>query len=155
MDPSKLFESLSSFFASSLTQKASQPLRAGVELSIIVNNELNFALVRNAHCLSVENREAFKPDITFYLGESVPSLLSDFHSEKTGELGLFILRLMTEKDESKKIKAKVHINGFQMFRNGYFSILALGGAPVMSFLAKKGLGSFSTIKHAISELRSE
>lgn len=148
------FHNLQAFFSKAICQKAAGPLRNDLELAIDVGSLSTFALSKKNNSLVLEDRHPKTPDISFFLGEEVPQLLNDFAFEDFSEIGIFILQLMLEKEPSKKVKAKVHIPPLKMVRNGYFGILALGGAPLMGFLAKKGLGSFSQIKNALSHLRS-
>lgn len=148
------FVQLNDFFNRELCQKASEPLQEEREIAIVVGTDSRFTLSKKANGLCLENRPAQNPDISFFLGEEVPTLLREFVAEDFSQMGLFIFQLMMEKELNKKIKVKVHLHPLNIVRHGYFGILALGGKPVMGFLAKKGLDSFSQIKNVISHLRS-
>ena len=60
---------------------------------------------------------------------------------------------MAHKDQEFRVLAKVHIGPFKLLRNGYFSILPLGGATVMKYLGAKGFGNIGKIKDAIARMR--
>jgi len=154
VDCAKHFEHLDSFFKKDICQKASRPLKNGVELSLIVQPGSQITLVKTKETLLLENRPALNPDITFSLGEEIPELLNHFSSNDLGQAGVFILKFMTEKEPARRINVKVHVHPLKMIRNGYFGVLALGGSPMMAALAQKGLGSFSQIKNVLSQLRS-
>ncbi|MFM8268751.1 MAG: hypothetical protein ACKN9V_01065 [Pseudomonadota bacterium] len=148
------FYALRSFFERPVCQRAADPLKDGAELAIQVGTESPFSLSKHQGQLSLNPTPPTSPDITFLLGAEIPSLMSQLTSNEMAELGISIFNWMLEKDQNKRISARVHIDSFSILRKGYLGVLAQGGIPVMQYLATKGMGNLSKIKEVLSKLRS-
>lgn len=146
------FASLKAFFDRAVAQKATGPLRNGVQISLDVDGR-KLSLVKEHGRAEIRDVPAVKPDMSFTVPSAAVAELVASTTEDIGEIGVSILKLMASEDEKKKVRAKVHIGGFALLTNGYLGVLPLGGATVMKFLATKGMGGLSKIKDGISKLR--
>ena len=147
------FSQLKEFFDRDVCQRATKPLRDGIQISIQVQNEETLTLSKNHGRTTILTETAAKPDMTFFLGKkAIPELVAT-QSEDIGEIGVAILKLMAQSNPDYKIKAKVHIGLFDLLRNGYLGVLPLGGGTVAKFLASKGFNGIGKIKEGISHLR--
>jgi len=153
MNAESSFYQLRSFFEKPVCQKAAEPLKDGAELAIQVGNETPFSLFKQRGQLALHPTAPTSPDMTFVLGGQIPTLLNQLGSNEIAEMGISIFNWMLEKDENKRISAKVHVDSFSILRKGYFGVLAQGGLPVMQYLATKGLGNLGKLKNALGKLR--
>lgn len=154
MNPLSDFEKLQLFFERSICQQTATHLKDGVEICLELKNSPPFLLKKTGNKLELLKASCHQPDMTFFLGKEIPSLLSAIPSETPSEIGISLLDMVLSNKEDGKIRLKIHIDSFAMIRKGYFRILASGGTPLMNYLGKFGLGSFSQIKTIISQLRS-
>jgi hypothetical protein len=152
-DSQVYFQQLRDFFARDVCQRATHPLRDGIQIAVVVGGE-PMMLVKAGGRITTENQAARKPDMTFQVPPRALQELVATQSEEIGEIGIAILKLMAHADADMRIGAKVHIGLFDLLRNGYLGVLPLGGAPVMKFLASKGFTGVGKIKDAISRLRT-
>ena len=133
--------------------KGTAPLRDGIEIALILADGTKATISRRAGTTHVTAGAPPRPDMTFTLGaKSVEPLLA-IQSDDVGEIGVEILKLLAHEDPDYRLKAKVHIGPFDLFRHGYLNVLPLGGPTVMKFLASKGFTGLGKIKDAISSLR--
>lgn len=154
MSPSPSHAALISFFEKPVCVKAAAPLKDGVTIALHLADTEVLTLEKISGRLNLLPSPPSAPDMTFYLGSKASESLSSIHSEDIGEIGIMIFDLMIHSDKEYRISVRVHANSFTLLRNGYFGVLTLGGAPVMTYLAKKGFGNISKIKNAISRLRN-
>jgi hypothetical protein len=148
------FKRLHIFFEKSVCQKTAIYLKQGTEIALELDGGSQLSLKKNESSLVLLTKIAESPDLTFYLGKDIPKLLAELPYETTPEIGLSLFEMIRAEQKERKIRIKVHADTFTMIRNGYFRILAAGGAPVMGYLAKFGLGNLAKIKTTISNLRS-
>jgi hypothetical protein len=151
--PGDNFSKLKSFFDRGVCQRATAPLRDGIELSVEVEGEEPMTLSKMSGKTTVLNRRAEKPDMTFHVGPGAIDTLAATTTEDIGEIGVEILKLMAHESDDHKIRAKVHIGLFTLLSHGYLSVLPLGGATVTKFLASKGFSSIGKIKDGISRMK--
>lgn len=135
-------------------QAATAPLKEGVAFAIYVDHAGPVTMVKKGNRMTVVDEAPTEPDITAEIpGAALEELLKQ-KTEEVGELGVALLKAMSDADAQKKIRVKVHIGLLTFVFHGYFGILPLGGPTVMKFLSEKGFTSLSKIKEAISALRS-
>jgi hypothetical protein len=152
MSESKAQTLLDEFFDRPVAQKATAPLKRGIEIALRIKDGGTFTLTKKDKTL-VEPRTPTKPDMTFDIPlASLESLCAE-STEDIGEIGVAILKLMANSDPALRVTAKVHIGAFDLFRHGYLGVLPLGGSTVMKFLASKGLTGIGKIKEGISKLK--
>jgi|694.fasta_scaffold60969_2 hypothetical protein len=153
MSLSQAHAALKSFFDKPVCSQAAAPLKDGVEIAIKIGTLETLTLKKQGGRLELFPSSSLSPDMTFSMGEQAGEALAAIQTEDIGEIGIMIFDLMIHPDKKNRISVKVHANSFSLLRNGYFGVLALGGAPVMTYLAKKGLGNISKIKNALSRLK--
>lgn len=153
--PDTSFEKLKTLFQRDVAQRATKPLRSGVEIAVFIDGNGPATLVKSDGALLVEDRAPSSPDMSFWTTTKGLQELLKNDTNEIGDIGVEILKLMANSDPELKMKAKVHIGTFTLLRNGYMLVLPLGGATVMKFLASKGLSSVGKIKDAISSLKDE
>lgn len=151
--PDTTFEKLKLLFQKEVVQRATKPLRTGVEIAVYIDGNGPVTLKKTADSLLAEDRVPQSADMSFWVTTQALQELLKQESSDIGEVGVSILKLMAHSDPQLKMKAKVHIGAFNLMRNGYLLVLPLGGGTVMKFLASKGLTNLSKIKDAISSLK--
>jgi hypothetical protein len=145
---------LKTFFERDVCQRATKPLRDGVEIAVYLDEAGPVSLRKSNGRADILGETPRKPDMSFWVTQKAVKTLSSNHTEDIGEVGVTILQLMASPEDDKKLRAKVHIGLFDLLRNGYLSVLPLGGATVMKFLGSKGFTSMGKIKDAISRMRN-
>lgn len=143
---------LNQLFSKPVFQQGTKPFSKGVELALKIETA-TVRLVREDSGMKVLPGPAKQPDMTFTLPQNAIGTLESLGTTDIGEMGIEIIKLMMHNDPTYRINAKVHIGGFDLLRNGYFSVLAGGGPTVMRYLATKGFSSLGKIKAAISRLK--
>ena len=155
--PSEQFKesvsSLEKFFALDVCQRATKPLKEGIEIAIYVADEGPVSLIKIENQAKIITTAPKNPDMSFWIGPQGIKELMQLTTSDIGEVGIAIIKLMLSKDPNTVLKAKVHIGTFSLLRNGYLGVLPLGGSTVMKFLATKGFTNIGKIKDAISSLR--
>ena len=146
-------ELLKIFFDSDLCQRATQPLKNGIEIAIHLPDHSPFTLSKKEGKISIQENTPKAPDMSFWIGNKGVRELTALKTEDIGAIGITIIKLMLAEDPDLRLKSKVHIGTFQLITHGYLSVLPLGGPTVMKFLATKGFSSIGKIKDAISHLR--
>lgn len=146
------FELLTTFFSRPACQRATEPLRKGTEIAIIVDGQAA-CLRRTKEGMAVEKSASENPDMTFTLSSSVLKTLVDHPTEDIGEIGIGIVKAITHAEPEQRMGVKVHIGPLDLFLHGYLGVLPLGGASLMKFLASKGLTGISKIKEGIARFR--
>lgn len=145
-------ELLQTFFSSAIAIEGMSPIKNGVSIAIYVDEKGPVSLSREKDKPRILLEQNSKPDLTFWITEAGLKHLNSKPWTSVGEIGIEILKLMAGPDPMK-LKAKVHIGPFDLFRNGYLGVIALGGPTFLSFLASKGLTGIGKIKNAINQFR--
>jgi hypothetical protein len=146
-------ELLKAFFALEVCQRATQPLKNGVELAIHITDCAPLTLEKKQGKVAVIEGTPKSPDMTFWIGKKGVHRLVETKTEDIGEIGIHLIKLMLDSDPEYRLKSKVHIGTLQLLTHGYLGVLPLGGSTVMKFLASHGFSNLSKIKEAISKLR--
>ena len=134
--------------------RAAAPLKDGAVFEMkISGNAGKFHCVREKGKTVLKEGEPSKnPDIIFTIGPKAIARLADFPSDNIGDYGVEFFKLMLSGDPDSTIKAKLNIGFFGLMRLGVFGVLSAGGPDVMSFLARRGLGSIKAIGSALKKL---
>lgn len=148
------FNDLKTFFERDACQRATKPLRDGIEIAIYVDGGGPLTLTKVNGRANVISGSPAKPDMSFWTTTKGVKQLAGHVTDDIGEIGVAILQLMAAADPELHMKAKVHIGLFDLLRNGYLGVIPLGGPSVMKYLGSKGFGSIGKIKDAISRMRS-
>lgn len=153
MPNTEIFDQLQDFFGRRVCIEALKPLSVGSTIAVHVPERESFTLSKSKEGPVLTAGAPSKPDLSFWLSEAgIPAILED-RSETVGDVGICLLRRMVADEKEGRMSAKVHLGLFDLYRRGYFSVLALGGPQVMSFLAGKGLTGMGKIKDAIGKIR--
>jgi len=145
------FATLKRFFEKPACQRATAPLRKGIEISVIVDSETPATLRRTESAMQVLASTSENPDMTFRVPLGALEKLANDPTDDIGEIGIAIIKAMIDGDD--RITAKVHIGPFDLLLRGYLSVLPLGGPGVMKFLASKGFTGISKIKEGIARMK--
>lgn len=153
MDSSS-FEKLVAYFERPVAQQATAPLKNGVELAIILDDNIEGTLTKTDGTFKLTQGKPAKPDMTFLISSLGVEELVRTQSDDIADTGISIARLMVHSDPKLRLKAKVHIGGFTLLTHGYLGVIPLGGKRLMQFLAEKGVGSIGKIKDILGSLRN-
>lgn len=148
------FEDLKRFFDKPACQRATAPLKTGVEIGVRIESDPPLTLRRVDKRMEVLAEAPVRPDMTFQIPLQALKELADNPSDDVGEIGIQLLQLMAHPEPARRMQAKVHIGPMELFLRGYFSVLPLGGTSVMKYLASKGFTGVSKIKDGIRKMRS-
>ena len=143
---------LQEFFARPVAIKGTSPLSADAEVLLTVNGQ-PFTLTRKGKKTAVTEGAPAKPDMSFEVPTKALEALVDTHTEEVGEIGIAIASHLIHPNPDLRITVKVHIGLLSLIRKGYLSVLPLGGASFMKYLATKGLTSMSKIRETISKMK--
>lgn len=146
-------EILNEFFSRTVCQKATEPLKNGIEIAVYIEQEPPLTLYKRNNKIEVAATAPKTPDISFWVGKKGLLELTQSHFDDIGEIGICIIKLMLSTDSEMQLKSKVHIGSLKLLSHGYLRVLPLGGPKIMSFLASKGFANIGKIKDAISQLR--
>ena len=129
-----------------VSQKALSPLKAGVEIGVVVVN-VQGALTKNTEgAVQFLAREALAPDVVFSLDALTAQRLALLPSEDLGEWGVHILREVL----AGHIKVKFPGSVWNLLTRGYIQILYSGGTQVRSWLSENG---FTDIPKLLRKLK--
>jgi len=148
------FIAIQGFFERGVAQRGTRSLRDGISIAIYLDGKGPVTLTKRGGSVLILKELPEKPDMSFWIPGPAVKALESVTTEDVGELGVEILKLMAHSDETYRVTAKVHIGPFDLLRNGYLSVLPLGGPTVMKFLASKGFTGIGKIKDAISRMRA-
>src|SRR2546421_94723 len=70
-----------------------------------------------------------------------------------GDLGILFFQHILAKDENEKVRVKLHSGLLRLTMRGWLSVLAGGGAKVVSWMTHKGLKGPSAVASALSRLK--
>jgi hypothetical protein len=109
------------------------------------------------HVVSGEPRfeagAAEDPDFELTLAPgAVRDICSKPHAD-VGDLGILFFQHIVAKDESEKIRVKLHSGVLKLTMRGWLGVLAAGGPKVIGWMAQKGLKGPSAVASAISRLK--
>lgn len=152
-DLSSEIKLIKDFFALDVCQRATRPLKDGIEIGLHIEGFPPVRLSKGNGKVQVDETLIKSPDMTFWIGKKGVQELAAMNTEDIGEIGVAIMKLMLTEDPEKRLTAKVHIGSLKLLTHGYLGVLPLGGSTVMKFLASKGFSSIGKIKDAISQLR--
>ena len=141
------------FFSSEICQKATRPLKNGIEIGVYIDGSEPLTLTKQKGTITLVHQPPQKADMSFWIGKQGVKTLVSTQTEDIGEIGVAIIKLMLSSDPETRLRSQVHIGTLQLITHGYLGVLPLGGPTVMKFLASKGFSNISKIKEAISQLR--
>jgi hypothetical protein len=143
---------LQEFFSRPVAIKGTSPLSPDAEVLLVVNGQ-PYTLARKGKKPALMEGAPAKPDLTFEIPTKALEGLVDITTEEVGEIGIAIASHLIHPNPELRMTVKVHIGFFPLIRKGYLSVLPLGGASFMKYLAAKGLTSMSKIRETISKMK--
>ncbi len=145
------FEKLRVFLESKpASKKAIRHLKSGVEISVVIGNQIECALFQIKGEPKFEQRPAKSPDVAFFIKPESVDIISKEKGEDVGELGIAILKEYL----SGGIRIKVPGSIIGLTTHGYVGIIKEGGATFAKFLAQHGITNISKIMSAIRNLKN-
>jgi len=148
-------QQLNAFFEKPACRKGTTPLGKSVEIALYIGDNGPATLSKESGEPTIVDAEPKKADMSFWIPEeTLRELISAKHND-VGEIGIDIAKAMIHEDPTRRMRAKVHIGLFDLVRKGYLSVIPLGGASFMKFLASKGLTGMGKIKSVIQRMKDE
>ena len=150
MSAEQSFLTLKNFFETRAAAKqALSYLDKKAEIGIVIGGIVECALFQRDGQPLVERRAAEKPDFIFNISPESVVILNERTKDEIGDIGINVIKEVL----AGNIKIKVVGSLFNLVRRGYFEMIARGGAPVASYLARHGL-NVTKIMSTIKQMRS-
>ncbi len=92
------------------------------------------------------------PDFTLTIPPAAVDQITRIEEDSIAQFGITLMQLVWEHKQDLKIQAAIHHGPLKLWAHGYFGILALGGMPVMRYLASRGFGQIGKIRKRMGEL---
>ncbi len=151
MSAQEAFETLKTFFETRRAAKqAMSAVKEGVEISVVIGETVDCALLRRGDEPVVEKRPAKQPDLVFHIKPESVYVLNNQTKDEIGEIGVNVLKEVL----AGNIRISVPGKFLNILSRGYLDMLRQGGAPVMAFLARHGLTNVSKITSTIRKMKS-
>ena len=134
---------------------ATRPLGAKAEVALSFHDDsgVPYRFFKQGDRFAVEQGAAKDPDFTLELPAAAVEELTGIESDALGEFAVAFFKLMLASEADRQVKVKLSAGLFTLTRRGYLSTLALGGPPVIAFMAKRGLVGPAGIKKALNALK--
>lgn len=153
MEPSNVV--LQRFFETSeAARRASSPLKKAAEVGVRftdIPGEFTFKLIDGKPRFT--QGRAADPDFELTLAPGAVRAIAAQTDADVGDLGIVFFQRIVAKDPDEKISVKLHSGLIKLTMRGWLSVVALGGAKVMGWLAMKGLKGPSAIASALARLK--
>lgn len=145
------FEKLKLFLETKpASQKAIRHLKKGVEIGVVIGNQIECTYFQRQGSPCLEQRPAQSPDVIFYIKPESVDILAKEKGEDVGELGIAILKEYL----SAGIRIKAPGSLFALTTHGYLGMIKEGGVTFTKFLAQHGVTNLSKIMSAIKNLKN-
>ena len=112
-------QQLKKFFARDIAQKATQPLKNGIEIEICIDKATSLTLTKINNSLELLATPPKNADMSFWIGSKGVEELVKCETEDIGEVGIAIIKLMLASDPDIQLKSKVHIGTLKLISHGY------------------------------------
>jgi len=142
------------FETSEAARRASSPLKKAAEVGVRftdITGEFTFKLIDGKPRFT-EGRAA-DPDFELTLAPGAVRAIAAQPDADVGDLGIVFFQRIVARDPDEKISVKLHSGLIKLTLRGWLSVMALGGAKVMGWLAMKGLKGPSAIASALARLK--
>ena len=133
------------------SQKAVRHLREGVEIGIVIGNQIDCALFSKDSAPILERRAANDPDVIFHISPESVDILSENPGNDVGDFGIALVKEAL----SGGVQIRIPGNMFSIARNGYISIIKEGGRKFASHLSIHGITGITKIMSVIKSLKKE
>lgn len=145
------FEKLKAFLETKeASRKAIRHLKKGVEIGVVIGNQIECAFYQDLGEPVLEQRPAKSPDVIFTIKPESVDIIAKEKGEDVGELGIAILKEYLS--GGIRIKAPGSILALSM--NGYLGIIKEGGVTFGKFLAQHGITNIGKVMSAIKNLKN-
>ena len=147
-----------SFFSEGTPAAACAPLSPGacVHLCIQTHSSPHSTLtfIKNASGeVTILEGETSIAQASLTLSAELTHEILNLKSDSIGDFGVLILSAFLGKP--RRLQVRTHVGFVELWRKGWFGVLALGGGQVASYLASHGLNGIGGIQRALKALRSE
>jgi hypothetical protein len=150
MSAEDAFQTLKSFFESrQAARQALSTIKEGVEIGIVIGDQVECALFRNGEQPVVEARPAQNPDVVFHIRPESVYVLSGRTKDEIGDIGVNIMKEVL----AGNIQIRVPGRLMNLLNRGYLDMLRQGGAPVTAFLARHGLTNITKIVGTLKQMK--
>jgi hypothetical protein len=150
MSAEQSFQTLKNFFETrQAARQAMSSLGEGVEIGILIADSVECALFQRAGQPIVEQRPAKNPDVIFSIKPESIEILATQTKDEIGDIGVAILKEVITGNVKIKIPGRI----MHILTRGYVDIIRKGGAPVMAFLARRGLTGVPKIISTIKNMK--
>jgi hypothetical protein len=142
------------FETSEAARRASSPLKKAAEVGVRftdIPGEFTFKLIDGKPRFT--QGRAADPDFELTLAPGAVRAIAAQTDADVGDLGIVFFQRIVAKDPDEKISVKLHSGLIKLTMRGWLSVVALGGAKVMGWLAMKGLKGPSAIASALARLK--
>lgn len=155
--PSEIFELMKVFVEQrEVAIKAASSLANGVTVKIVLDGDPSpYHFIRENKKSHLREGEVNEYDLMFTASEKAIRELVTYESNSIGDFGVKFFSLMKSNDPEIFIKAKLNIGLWKVLSHGYVKVLLKGGASVMGYLARHGIGGLGGVKKAINEMKKD
>lgn len=156
---------LREFFETGTARRACSPLQPGASVILVIKTSvLNEAAGDDTTRVGFLVSPKGTPNLCSPESIHCPQAILTFDNDLTEELlrlnsneiadyGILILGAFLE--SPRRLQVKLQSGFFELWRKGWFGVLALGGAQLTRYLATHGLDGIGGIQRAIHALRSK
>jgi hypothetical protein len=146
---------LRAFFAADSAKRAMRPLAEGFRVAVSVDGGPELLLTKRSGAVVLVEEPPGSVEFRLAIPRGAVATLAGHHASGVPELAVAIVDLLTHADPERKVRARVHAGLFELLRKGYFSLVPLGGAPLMRALAARGVGSVSELRERLKGLKEK
>jgi hypothetical protein len=142
------------FETSEASRRAASSLKRAAEVGVRftdVPGEFRFHAVDGRPAF--ESGKAMDPDFELTLAPGAVAAITAQPNADVGQLGILFFQHIIAKDESAKIRVKLHSGLVRLTMRGWLGVLAAGGPKVIGWMAQKGLKGPGAVASALSRLR--
>ena len=145
------FEKLRSFLETKeASRKAIRHLKNGVEIGVVIGNQIECAYFQNLGEPVFEQRPAKSPDVIFTIKPESVDILAKEKGEDVGELGIAILKEYL----SGGVRIRAPGSIIALSTHGYLGIIKEGGVTFAKFLAQHGITNITKVMSAIRNMKN-
>jgi len=153
---------LQEFFETETALKACSPLQPGAAVILVIKNtrspeslpvRIGFEISRKREPALHPHATVSNPQATLTLDSPLTAELLELKTEEIADYGILILSAFLE--SPRRLHVKLHSGFVELWRKGWFGVLALGGTQLTRYLASQGLDGIGGIQRAIQALRSK
>ncbi len=151
MTQDDVFEKLKNYFETrSAARWALGLLKPGVEIGLVIGNQIDCAIFNKDSGPCVEKREAQNPSFVFHVKPESIETLANSKSDDISEVGINIFTEII----SGNIRVEIKSGLKEILNGGYFEVLKSGGQKLSSFLTTQGAMSMMKLIAFIDKMKN-